>query len=190
MAGRERRATRHATTARSARPTWSSRASAWQRRLFDAGYAGIHWPVEYGGQGLTPEHNGAWMRGVRAGRRAAVLQHGRPRARRRRDPAVRHARAEGSSTCDRRCTGDQVWCQLFSEPGAGSDLGGLSTRAERDGDRFVVNGQKVWCSRRPLQRLGHPHGPHRSRTRRSTRASRSSCSTWTCPASRSGRCGR
>jgi len=121
------------------------RAVAWQRRLFAAGYAGIHWPVEYGGQGLTPAHNGAWMVEcalagvppvlnmvglVLAG--GAIQKFGTP------EQKEQHLRPT--------VTGEQVWCQLFSEPGAGSDLGGLSTRAERDGDRFVVNGQKVWCS--------------------------------------------
>ena len=46
----------------------------------------------------------------------------------------------------RTLAAEHVWCQLFSEPGAGSDLGGLSTRAELDGDRYIINGQKVWCS--------------------------------------------
>ena len=51
-----------------------------------------------------------------------------------------------SKHLSRTLAAEHVWCQLFSEPGAGSDLGGLSTKAERDGDRFIVNGQKVWCS--------------------------------------------
>jgi alkylation response protein AidB-like acyl-CoA dehydrogenase len=118
---------------------------AWQRLLCESGYAGIHWPVEHGGQGLTPEHQAAWliecalagvppvlnMVGlVLAG--GAVLRYGTP------EQQARHLQATLAA--------DQVWCQLFSEPGAGSDLASLSTRAERDGDRFVVNGQKVWCS--------------------------------------------
>ncbi len=118
---------------------------AWQRRLHAAGFAGIHWPVEHGGQGLTPEHQGAWLLEcatagvpavlnmvglVLAG--GAILRYGTP------EQQALHLRATLQA--------DQVWCQLFSEPGAGSDLGSLSTRAERDGDRFIVNGQKVWCS--------------------------------------------
>ncbi len=117
----------------------------WQRCLRDAGFAGVHWPVEHGGLGLTAEHNGVWLlECARAGvppflnmvgfvlAGGAVQRYGTP------DQQTRHLRA----TLDT----DHVWCQLFSEPGAGSDLGSLTTRAEADGDRFVVNGQKVWCS--------------------------------------------
>ena len=118
---------------------------AWQRLLYEAGYAGIHWPVEHGGRGLTPEHQAAWliecavagvppvlnMVGlVLAG--GALLRYGTP------EQQAQHLRATLAA--------EHVWCQLFSEPGAGSDLGSLSTRADRDGDRFIVNGQKVWCS--------------------------------------------
>lgn len=117
----------------------------WQRRLFAAGYAGIHWPTEFGGRGLVSEHQAAWIEEcalaavppflnmvglVLAGQ--SIIKFGTEAQRR------QHL----LPTLD----GSRVWCQLFSEPGAGSDLGGLSTRAERDGDRFVVNGQKVWCS--------------------------------------------
>jgi alkylation response protein AidB-like acyl-CoA dehydrogenase len=118
---------------------------AWQRRLYDAGYAGIHWPIDVGGRGLTPEHNAAFLLEcaiagvppvlnmvglVLAG--GSVLMFGTD------EQQGEHLHAT--------LRAEQVWCQLFSEPGAGSDLGGLTTRAERDGDDFVVNGQKVWCS--------------------------------------------
>jgi alkylation response protein AidB-like acyl-CoA dehydrogenase len=117
----------------------------WQRRIHDAGFAGIHWPTEYGGRGLTAEHNAAWLLEcakagvppvlnmvglVLAG--GAILRYGTP------DQQQRHLSATLNA--------EHVWCQLFSEPGAGSDLGSLSTQAVLDGDRYIVNGQKVWCS--------------------------------------------
>jgi alkylation response protein AidB-like acyl-CoA dehydrogenase len=118
---------------------------AWQRRIHDAGFAGIHWPVEHGGRGLTAAHDAMWkLECARAGvppvlnmvglvlAGSAILRYGTP------EQQSAHLRAT--------LTADRVWCQLFSEPGAGSDLGSLATRAERDGDRFIVNGQKVWCS--------------------------------------------
>ena len=126
-------------------PDLISAGIEWQRRIFDAGFAGIHWPVEFGGRGLSAAHQAAWIeecaRGgvppvlnmvglVLAG--GSIMRFGTP------EQQQQHLLAT--------LRGERVWCQLFSEPGAGSDLGGLSTRAERDGDRFIINGQKVWCS--------------------------------------------
>ena len=117
----------------------------WQRALFAGGWAGLHWPAAHGGQGLSPEHNAAWIEEcalagvppfinmvgiVLAG--GALLRFGTP------DQQERHLRST--------LTADEVWCQLFSEPGAGSDLASLTTTATSDGDSYRVNGQKVWCS--------------------------------------------
>ncbi len=126
-------------------PELADAGRAWQRSLFDAGFAGIHWPVEYGGRGLTPAHTGAWAAACAAAQvpscinmvgcvltAGALLAYGTP-----------EQQAEELLPI---ITGERVWCQLFSEPGAGSDLASLSTRAERDGERWIVNGQKVWCS--------------------------------------------
>jgi len=117
----------------------------WQQRLHAAGYAGIHWPTEYGGQGLTVAHNQAWMESCADAGVPPFLN------------MVGLVLAGGSlqlfGTEDQKrahlpetAAGERVWCQLFSEPGAGSDLASLQTRAELDGDEWVVNGQKVWCS--------------------------------------------
>ncbi len=118
---------------------------SWQRHLFAHGKAGIHWPVEVGGQGLTAAHQGQWLYEcalagvpgvfnmvglVLAG--GSIQKFGTPE--------------QQSMHLNATMRADHVWCQLFSEPGAGSDLGSLSTKAERDGDRFIINGQKVWCS--------------------------------------------
>ena len=117
----------------------------WQKRTFAAGYAGLHWPAEHGGQGLTPAHHGVWVEEcAKAGvppilnMVGLVLAGGAVMAFGTDEHKKEHLR--------RTLSAEHVWCQLFSEPGAGSDLGSLSTKAERDGDRFIVNGQKVWCS--------------------------------------------
>lgn len=129
-------------------PTTSEEADAlraWQRTLHAGGWVGIHWPVERGGRGATPAQTAIYNEELaRAGAPPllgrggitlvgpTLIAHGTEEQRRRWLPRI--------------LAGDDVWCQLFSEPGSGSDLAGLTTRAEKRGGVYVVNGQKVWSS--------------------------------------------
>ncbi len=122
-----------------------ARAKAWQAAKAVAGWASVTWPEAYGGRGCAPMEGlifeqeqarfalpqGFVVTGPHtcAG---ALLACGSEEQKRRHLPRIANA--------------EEVWCQLFSEPGAGSDLAGIRTRAERDGDEWVVNGQKVWNS--------------------------------------------
>jgi alkylation response protein AidB-like acyl-CoA dehydrogenase len=117
----------------------------WQATLYDGGWAGITWPKEYGGRGGTPIQSVIFAQEqARFDVPGSVFAQGIGMA----GPALM---AHGSDALKDRflqpmLRGDDVWCQLFSEPGSGSDLASLSTRAVADGDQWVVNGQKVWTS--------------------------------------------
>lgn len=120
--------------------------TAWQRKQFDAGWAGIAWPAEYGGRGASlieqmifheemaaagaPDIGACFVGVNHAG--PTLMAKGTPEQKARHLPAI--------------LSGAQVWCQGFSEPGAGSDLASLRTAARIEGDRLVVNGQKIWTS--------------------------------------------
>jgi alkylation response protein AidB-like acyl-CoA dehydrogenase len=121
------------------------KAKEWQAKKAHAGYARIHFPAEYGGRGLSPiytvifdEEEAAYpvpknYFGIGLGMCAPVMMHyGTEEQKRRYVPPLIRA--------------EEVWCQLFSEPSAGSDLAGLRCRAKRDGDEWVINGQKLWTS--------------------------------------------
>jgi len=121
------------------------RARELQRVLFDGGFAGIVFPAEYGGQGLTPEHQKAFNAeaagyempllfnvptlGILA---ATLLDFGSEEQKLRHLPAI--------------LRGDELWVQFLSEPSGGSDLAGCITRATQDGDVWVLNGSKIWSS--------------------------------------------
>ena len=117
----------------------------WQRILFDNGWAGIAWPKAYGGRGETARHQGIFNQeqaryDVQAGIFSVGIGMTGP-------TLIAHGTEEQKQRYLRpMLQGEEVWCQLFSEPGAGSDLGGLRTTAVRDGDEWIVNGQKVWNS--------------------------------------------
>lgn len=124
---------------------YRARCRAWQKLLHDKGWAGLTWPEQFGGRGLSPAHQIVFNQelahydatsGFIAAAQALVgptlMKHGTPQ---------QQARYLGPLL-----SGEESWCQLFSEPGAGSDLAALATRAELDGDDWVINGQKVWTS--------------------------------------------
>lgn len=120
-------------------------AKAWQKKKAGAGWACIGWPVEYGGRGATPIEEVIWAEEEARFRTPPDLMIDGHRT------CAPTVMAHGSSEQKQRWLpamifGEEIWCQLYSEPGAGSDLAVLRTAAVRDGDTWVVNGQKVWTS--------------------------------------------
>ena len=111
-----------------------------------AGWVGITWPKEYGGRGAALIEQVILDEEYARGARARAARHMGLNLVGPDDHPLGHRRAEAPLPAARSSTRDEIWCQGFSEPGAGSDLAGLRTRAEDRGDHFVVNGQKVWTS--------------------------------------------
>jgi alkylation response protein AidB-like acyl-CoA dehydrogenase len=139
-------------------------AREFQASLYDAGLAGLSYPKEYGGQGLPEEYDLAWRE--EAARfplmtRPLSISHGMCL------PMLNEYGTAGQRAAHqaRVIRADEVWCQMFSEPGAGSDVASLQTGAVRDGDEWILNGQKVWttlahlCDRGIIIARTDPHQP-------------------------------
>jgi alkylation response protein AidB-like acyl-CoA dehydrogenase len=117
----------------------------WQARLAEGRWVGAHWPREYGGRGAGPEEHYLLQEEMAAARAPEVIN--RIGVNLVGPSLMAHGTEEQKERyLSRILSAEDIWCQLFSEPGAGSDLTSLSTRAVPDGDHFVVSGQKVWTS--------------------------------------------
>jgi len=120
-------------------------AKAWQKKKAEGGWVCLHWPKDYGGRGASAIERVIWQQeeGVYF-KLTSPFQIGEGMC----GPTLM---AFGSEADKRRylpkiASGEEIWCQLFSEPAGGSDVAGLRTRAERDGDGWIINGQKIWTS--------------------------------------------
>lgn len=135
---------------RHARPTEGSEMAAfdqeWQRHQYDGGWAGINWPKNHGGCGLSLTEQLIWYEEYARARAPHIgvnfigLAHAGPALMTQGSEALRQKHLK------RILQGQEIWCQGFSEPGAGSDLAAISTRGVVDGEHLVINGQKIWTS--------------------------------------------
>jgi alkylation response protein AidB-like acyl-CoA dehydrogenase len=117
----------------------------WQRKLHRAGWVGIHWPQVYGGRGATVMEQAIYRQEMVRARMPEVANFMGIRIA---GPTLIHWGTEEQKKryVPTILNGEEIWCQGYSEPGAGSDIASLQTRAAEDGDGFVINGQKVWTS--------------------------------------------
>ena len=127
-------------------PNRRTRAQTYRAALADAGLAGVSYPTEFGGRGLSAEHEAVFQRIATPLQPPEESTFGIGIG-----MALPTIRDYGSESLKKRflrpgLRGEEVWCQLYSEPGAGSDLAGLTCKAERDGDEWIITGQKVWTS--------------------------------------------
>src|ERR1044071_269379 len=118
---------------------------SWQRKLFDGGWAGISWPRRYGGRDCSPIEQAIFQEELSlagAPERLGVIGEGLV------GPTIIAVGSEAQKERYLRpmLTGEEIWCQGFSEPNAGSDLASLNTKAVLDADHYVINGQKIWTS--------------------------------------------
>ena len=120
-------------------------AKLWQKRKFDAGWACIRWPKEYGGRDASAIEQVIWnQEEARGGTTFGVFGIGQGMA----APTMMAWATEEQKRehLPPLASGEHIWCQLFSEPAGGSDLAALRTRAVKDGDEWVINGQKIWTT--------------------------------------------
>ena len=147
--------------------------TGWQRRLFDAGYAGISWPTEYGGRGATLVEQLIFLEETTRAGRALRRRQLRGHAARRADDHGRGQRpSRRPSTCPRILRGEEVWCQGFSEAGRGQRPGVAVVPGRARRRRVRGHRREDLDELRPGRRLVRAADPHRSRGARSTRASR------------------
>lgn len=117
----------------------------WQRKLYDGGWAGISWPKEYGGRGATLIEQSIFQAELaRANAPQLIGTIGLSLV----GPTIiaMGTEQQKSRYLSKILSGEEIWCQGFSEPNAGSDLAALGTKAVRDGEEFIINGQKIWTS--------------------------------------------